>query len=440
MSELEKKPVIWTIAFWYSPNFTGAGIQAHHEHREFVRHGIFVTVLTAGVSTARLHRGQTVNLDGVIVKYLSVIPFPLSTNISRFRLLDKFLFSISANLSSLSFGVWCAWILLLHGQPHQIVRLEGYDRYALIPLAIVRLKGLHPIIRMSLLGSDDPYSILERARGGQILEYLTLYSFSVAESIVAICSAMIESCQKAKIAREKVTYLSYGIDTVRFQPASEECRNKISQELGLDRNKRYILFVGSAIARKGIDVLVDAFIQLHAKMEDVELLIVGPDRFDQGAHFDAATLQKLVHDCKEKLLAAKCDQFVHWIGEVDNVHEYMQAADVFCLPTRQEGFGLVIIEAMASGLPVVVSRLEGVTTDIISSAQVGLSIPGFQFEDYAEAILEVLNNPQKAKLMGETARTHVISKFSLEHSAYQWKNLFRKLIQGKTSMDLLSSK
>jgi glycosyltransferase involved in cell wall biosynthesis len=422
--------MIWTISYWYPPNFAGAAIQAHRENRQWTLESMPVIVLTAGVSTAHSQRGKIVDLDGVRIRYVPVFPFPDSSRRSKFRRLDKLLFSIFSNLSFLSFSINCAWILVTSGQRNDIVRFEGPGKYAVLPITLALLKGLHPIIRMSLLGSDDPYSIREEVKHGHFLQCLSLAAIQLSEVLVAICSAMVASCQKARMATKKVVYIPYGIDTDIYQPAVDEAgKAKICQALGLDIHKRYVLFVGSAIERKGIDVLIDAYIQVHQKMEGVELLIVGPDRFDQGAHYDAYTLQQMVTVCKEKLAAAKCSEFVHWTGEVNNVQEYMQAADVFCFPTRQEGFGLVIIEAMACGLPVVVAQLEGVTTDIINSAQTGRIIPGHNHKDYTEAMIDILNNPQKAKGMGVAARARVISVFSLQHSLRQWETLFQKLAQ-----------
>lgn len=424
------KMVIWTISFWYPPNFSGRGIQAHREHSEFVKHGLTINVLTAGINAAGFERDKTVIMDGVSVRYLPVIPIPSWSSISKYKGLYKILFSISTNLSAFSFAVGCAWVILFHGHRNDVIRIEGYNRYAVIPLAVIRCKGLHSILRMSLLGSDDPYSVLTRAKHGQVLEYITLASFKSAEKIVSICSAMIETCRKAEISEEKVIYIPHGVDTDHFQPVDETDRVRKRQSLGLDPAKRYILFVGSAIKRKGIDVLIDSFIQIRREMNDVDLLIIGPDRFDERTYENANGLQDMVDTCKDKLSEAGFNDSVHWIGEVPDVREYMDVADVFCLPTRQEGFGIVIIEAMASGLPVVISQLEGVTTDIIASAQEGLLIEGFQFQDYAEALMKLLNNPQEATQMGSAARSRAVSVFSLERARQRWIELFNELTQG----------
>jgi glycosyltransferase involved in cell wall biosynthesis len=431
MADKKGKPVIWTICFWYPPVFSGAGMQAHREHLRWIRQGMAITVLTAGVSAAYCLRGKTLNNDGFAVSYLPVIPFPDSSRRLKSGWLTKVLFSILCNISLFSFAVECGWILLFTGRRNDIVKFEATDKYSILPIAIARMRGLHPIIRMSLMGSDDPYSILKVARRGQFFQYLSLAAFHLAEKLIAISSGMIESCQKANLSCKQVVYIPHGIDTDVYQPVGSDVdKAKIRLELGLDITKRYIIFVGSAIERKGIDVLVEAFVRLRQKLDDVELLIVGPDQFDQGAYYDVYNLQKTLDRCKEKLIAARCSNFVHWTGKVENVHEYMQAADLFCFPTRQEGSPLAIIEAMACGLPILVAYLEGVTTDLIPSEQVGATIHGYDCNDYTGAMIDLFSQPEKAKQMGLAARERAVLLYSLKSSFQQWDRLFQDLTKG----------
>jgi len=429
MTNQEKKPTIWTISFWYPPEFSGRGIHSRLESVEFTKLGFPVNVLCAGVNAARIYRGKLINDGGAMVRYLPILSVQLRPFLLRSRFSGKIV-SILTNLSWLSFSMLCAWILLSNAKGNDIVKLESCERYTIILIAVAGLKKLHTISRMSLLGSDDPFSVLNMARHGQLLEYLTLYTYRTSEVVVAICSAMVGSCRQAKIAEQKVMYIPHGTDTELYQPADAVGKARIYQRLSLDPQKRYLLFVGAAIERKGIDILTDAFINLQKKYQDVELLIVGPDQFGNRSHIPgAAILDKVVENCKGKFAAEQCSHAVHWIGKVDNVSDYLKVADIFCLPTRQEGFGLVIIEAMASGLPVVVSRLDGVTTDIVSEGT-GIIIPGFHASDYADAFMELLANPEMAKQMGMAARKRVISEFSIKTISIKWQTLFQTLSRG----------
>ena len=426
---VQKKPVIWRMSRLYPPNFTGAGIQAYREDRAFVQRGFSVFVIAAGISSAKAQSGKTASMNGVTVNYLPIISNPLWLNEIRSRLIYKLFFFIIESLSSLSFSLGCAWKLLLSGRREDIVIFEALDSFMILTVTFARLKKMHTILRMNLLGTDDPYSRFVRARKGQILENLKLFVFKSVDSVVSICTAMIESCDQAGVAKTKQVYIPYGVNTQLFKRVEDLSKAEIRRKLGLEQNKKYIIFVGSAIERKGIDIMVDSFLSISGKMKDIELLIVGPCEFDPRLHYNGRQLQEMVENSKDKINLAQSGHLVHWIGQVENVHEYMNAADVFCLPTRREGFGLVIIEAMASGLPVVVARLDGITTDIIPSDDVGILIPGYSHQDYAKAIMTLLTDPEKAAQMGSAARQRALSEFSLEGTVEKWLDLFQNLSQ-----------
>ena len=106
----------------------------------------------------------------------------------------------------------------------------------------------------------------------------------------------------------------------------------------------------------------------------------------------------------------------------------MKISDVFCLPSRQEGFGIVIIEAMSCGLPVVVSNLDGVTSDIIQSIQEGTIVSGFESGDYAKALMSILADASLSKDLGSRARERTLSSFSLKQVTDEWITLFHSLV------------
>ena len=423
----QRKPVIWRVSRLYPPNFTGAGIQAHREDREFVKLGFSVCVLAAAISAAKSHGCKPAYLDGIAVQYLPVVSYPIWLNGIRSRVAYKLLFLIFGFFSGSSFALACIRILLRTGHRGDILIFETVDPFAIVVLGVARLKRLRTIVRMSLMGDDDPYSRLVRARRGQAWEYLKLLFFRHVDSVVAISTAMVESCNHAGLADTKVVSIPYGVDTRTYKEIDGFSKTEIRQKLELDRNKQYVVFVGSAIERKGIDVMIDAFLRLRESLRNVELLIVGPNEFDPRRHYKGRVLQEAVKRCKAKIHDAGLDLAVHWIGQVDNVCEYMSAADVFCLPTRREGLPIVVIEAMACGLPIVVACLDGVTTDLITSGDYGTIVHGYDAGDYAMSIMDILTHPEQAINMGQKARQRVLSELDLHLTIKKWAELFNVL-------------
>jgi glycosyltransferase involved in cell wall biosynthesis len=422
MPEEESKIRIWLLSRLYHPNFSGAAIQGHRVLRRLSSRGFQASVLTAAEYLARDLKGEKITLDGLQVHYLPVLrryqsragAKPLQMWAHQFNLL----------VSNFSYSLQSAWILWRQGRPGDIVQLYSCNEFSFLATSLARARGMHPVMRMTLVGFDDPASIGKNS--GRWRGTLKLLAFRQAEAMVGCSTAQIDSARSAGFDGGRIVRIPGGADLAEYQPADQTERKRLCASLGLNEQKRFIVFVGSAIQRKGIDVLVRAFISVAQQLDDVDLLIVGPCDFgNPGRH--AHGRQELVTRLTQELTEAGLAARVHWTGTVDNVHQYLRVSSVFCLPTRREGFGHVTAEAMAVGLPVVVARLEGVTTDLIKTEEVGVLICGHQPANYAEALLQLLRDPARAARMGDAARARAISEYDLETATQRYARLYRGL-------------
>ncbi len=428
MAEHNQRLQIWAISRHYHPTFSGAAIQAHWVLKELVRQGFSVTVLTPSDYDARHLRGKTLERDGITIKYLSTIPFNSWNPLAQFPFLRRIVVYFTSRLTLLSTAISCAWILWRKGKLNDIVQFYSINECSMIPVWLARTKGMHPVVRMSLLGSDDdPGAVIERVKRGNIIAGLTLGTFRRAEAVIGPSSALTSSCQAAGLNPDKVLRIPNGVDLHMFRTVSSGEKVNLRKTLGLAVDRHYIIFVGAAIYRKGIDVLVKAFIQVARQVDGVELLVVGRCKFSDRPHFSASTDQQLVDVLRAKLTRAGCALRVHWVGLVDNVNEYLQAADIFCFPTRREGLPNVVGEAMAVGLPIVVSRIEGITTDFLQTEAEGILVSGYDPDDYAAVLLRLLKEPDRAKAMGNAARSQAISEYSLEQVARRYAQLYESI-------------
>ena len=205
--------------------------------------------------------------------------------------------------------------------------------------------------------------------------------------------------------RDKFKEMPFGVDINRFRPNFKRPLKK----------EKTILFVGGldrAHYFKGVDVLLRAVSQLKAHFW--HLNIVG----------DGDLREKYEQEAKKLGIGEK----VSFLGRLpDNrLVQIYQEADAFVLPSvkRNEAFGIVLLEAMASGLPVVASNLPGVRK-VFSSGQEGfLSEPG-NVIDLADKIDLILSNPDKQKAMSQAARRLVEEKYSLEKLRERIKEILR---------------
>lgn len=184
-----------------------------------------------------------------------------------------------------------------------------------------------------------------------------------------------------------------GVDPNRFRPDTD-AKRRVRSQLGIDEAACCLLFVGRLTRDKGIADLMAAFDRLGADFPNLHLMLVGPAE-DQ---FDA-------------LLPS--NPRVHRVGYTQAVEEYMAAADVFCLPSYREGFGLVLIEAGAVGLPVVASRIYGITDAVVDGETGLLHPPGNVFE--LAGNLEILiKDASLRRALGSAGQVRAHEKFSVE--------------------------
>jgi D-inositol-3-phosphate glycosyltransferase len=199
----------------------------------------------------------------------------------------------------------------------------------------------------------------------------------------------------------KIAVIPLGVDLERFRPVSKQ---DARSALGLN-GERIILFVGRIEPLKGIDILINAASLLESDVECTVLVVGG----DESSQTEVAELQDLARD-------RGIEHRVAFVGAVD--HEtlplYYNAADVCVVPSHYESFGLVAVEAMASGVPVVASRVGGLT-GTIKDGETGYLIPWLCPEPFAERIELLLENEPLRNNLGEAARAAM--------SRYRWENV-----------------
>jgi len=195
---------------------------------------------------------------------------------------------------------------------------------------------------------------------------------------------------------EKIFLARYAVDNECFQTQADHYR--VSRQTIRDENgwgQRYLLlYVGRLIGLKRVDVLIEALRRLSTKRSDIGLLIVG-----DGAK--RKSLEKLAQNLPQ----------VFFLGFHDwkDLPRFYAAADLFVLPSEVEQWGLVLNEAMASGLPVIATRKVGAAHDLIIEGENGYMVPENDPAALASAIDRACESEQRLLLLGKKARSTVQS-------------------------------
>jgi glycosyltransferase involved in cell wall biosynthesis len=188
-----------------------------------------------------------------------------------------------------------------------------------------------------------------------------------------------------------------GVDG-RFRP-DPAARSRVRTEIGMPGDAVVFLFLGRLSRDKGVIDLARAFAALAKNHPSAHLVVAGPD--EEGL---SSLIEEIVGACRERYRR---------VGFTDKPEEFMAAADVFCLPSYREGFGQVAIEASAAELPVVASRIYGVT-DAVAERETGLFHAPGDVEGLREAMQTLLEQPGLRRSLGRAGRARALREFSAE--------------------------
>lgn len=198
-----------------------------------------------------------------------------------------------------------------------------------------------------------------------------------------------------------------GVDTKRFKP-DEQARLRIREELDIQDADTVFLFIGRLNRDKGVLDLATSFSQVTDP--GAQLLVVGPD--ETGIRSE---MEKLLKNCLER---------VHFTGFSARPEDYMAAADVLCLPSYREGFGSVVIEAAAVGIPAIGSRIYGVE-DAIMDGQTGLLFEAGSSDELRSCMTRVISDRSLLMRLGENAKKRVFEQFTSEYLASAWLDYYQ---------------
>lgn len=213
---------------------------------------------------------------------------------------------------------------------------------------------------------------------------------------------VVKACKSSFLAHGSIS----GVDITRFKQ-NEVIRKELRAQLAIKNNDIVFLFIGRLNRDKGVLDLASAFSNIVDR--HIHLFIVGPD--EAGMQQE---MEKLLNDCIKQ---------VHFIGFSSVPEAYMAVADVLCLPSYREGFGSVVIEAAAVGIPAIGSRIYGVE-DAIVDGQSGLLFEAGNIADLKASMVTIIEN-ETFKKLGSNARKRVLEQFTSEILASAWLDYYQ---------------
>ncbi len=271
-------------------------------------------------------------------------------------------------------------------------------------------------------GMEIRRRLKEKALGGRV-------NFGVADRIrlmiehenygkrqykkVIACSNLVkrELVEHYAVPESDITVIPNGVDIDEFHPRNRNVfREEVRRSSNIGDNELVLLFVGHEFVRKGLGTVIRSIALLKDRM--LKLLVCGADHADPFRHL-AQSLG--------------VERQVYFLGAQPEVEKYYAASDVFVFPTLHEAFGLVVIEAMASGLPIVVSGTAGAAEDIIEDGKTSLLLSNPQNPEELAAKIQILREDESLrKALGSAARKRVES-YTWEASAERVLEVYEQI-------------
>lgn len=220
--------------------------------------------------------------------------------------------------------------------------------------------------------------------------------------VMGMGTAALRAYQTLGATPEKLLLFPYCCNVERFALVDREHVARVRDRFQLE-GKSVFLYSGQMIERKGVDTVLRAFERLAERHRNVALLLLGdgPSRNDY-----------------EKSVPPHLRSLVHFTGFLNQAElpAHFAAADVFVFASRHDGWGVVVNEACAAGLPIIVSRQTGAALDLVEEERNGYVLDCEDIDGFAERMAAFVENPQWIALFGQRSRERV-QPFSTEQGA-----------------------
>ena len=215
--------------------------------------------------------------------------------------------------------------------------------------------------------------------------------------------------QTIRVDQRRIVTICNGVDVRRYQRKVD--RMAIRASLGLEAEDQVMILVGTLKEQKGHSYLIQAAAPLIAQNNKLHILFPGDG--------------PLRDSLRQQVQQLGLEKHIHFLGSRKDIPDLLAASDYFVLPSLWEGLAMALIEAMASGLPVLATCVSG-SQHVVVPGETGLLVPPGDTDQLRQAMAEMLANPERAKKMGQAGRTRAEAIFGAGKQADEHLALYQK--------------
>ena len=269
-----------------------------------------------------------------------------------------------------------------------------------------KLAGI-PIILSTMHRFEDH----KQERNYRLFFWLDRLTMRLTTKIIAVSKAVNDYLVRwHKINPRKIVVMYNGIDIDKFKNNGNG--KDFSREFNLNDRFTTVGFIGRLVEVKGLSYFLEAVDKVVRKRKEVQFLIIGDGPLEEK-------LKKEVNDLR-------ISEHVIFTGFRQDICEILAVLDIFAMSSFSEGLPTAVLEAMAAGKPVIATNVGGVP-EMVAEGDTGILAPPRDAESLAEAILELLESPEKRRAMGEKGRRRVMEYFSIEKMVERYEEFYDSL-------------
>jgi glycosyltransferase involved in cell wall biosynthesis len=320
------------------------------------------------------------------------------------------------------------WRLVKDARNYDIVLVSGFNFMPISAILAALLTRKPCVVRPeSPLEVTEAVGAQSRAKMGLADNSVPLRALRAVRRIaarrvdryVAISSEIAAGLEQVGVDAGRIVPIPNGISVERFTAVTATRKAQLRAALRLPSDALLMVYTGRLAVTKGIMMLIEVWQELAPDHPGAHLVIVGTGR----GSFD---------DCepglREFILRHDLGTRVTLTGSVPNVHEYLQACDLFVFPSDYEGFSLSILEAMCVGLPLVATRV-GIAAELENRGCFGLLVPPKDKAAFRDALRRLLPDPVRRAQMSLDAEAAVRAGYSSAAEARRYLELFAELTE-----------
>jgi len=294
---------------------------------------------------------------------------------------------------------------------YRFIIVSGFRILGIPAVIVARLFGKAVILKADNMGEmsgeyfrDGLATIGLRPESLPVRIFLRLRNalFRRCNGFVAISSPVYSEFVAHGVPLPAIARIPNSVDTERFRPVSAAEKRATRQALGIPLAAFVVVYTGRLVDYKGLPLLLRVWQAAHAAYGECRLLLVGGGGLD-------------MHNCETALRGFVrehgLDETVIFTGSVDDVRSYLQASDVFVLPTEREAFGISLIEAMSCALPVIATRVGGIP-DILQDNAEGCLVDPADFRQLRDSLDRLFGEAGLRRRLGERARDSALRCYS----------------------------